>query len=84
MSLKEEIDMIKEPKRWPYYPFLPVKRRISRDMVPEVGVVYADDPTKVYQVGYYNLGTSPSDHRRYPHLQYPNVEAMVATGWIVD
>jgi hypothetical protein len=77
----EHRTMMLDPRRWPYWPWLPVKH-ITRD-VAEFGAIYADDTDegKPVRVFMRNMGTAPPEERERTFL---DVDGVLDAGWRVD
>lgn len=90
MASISDAEMLGDPSNWPFYPFLPVKRssRVAGEL-PECCTIFAGEskpkgPIKLVKKGMYSL---PKDHAEFEELEryeYPNIEAIIADGWVVD
>ena len=77
-------EFIQKPDDWPYWPFLPVKRPKDAGF-PEIGVILAIGG-KLSTVYLVNINADSLEERIKisERKEYPNVDAMLADGWIVD
>jgi hypothetical protein len=68
-----EVERLKDPRQWPLYPRIPVKR-FRKDESYEFGIVLAngDEPVPVV----FNEGVHEA--------KFESIEAMVDAGWMVD
>lgn len=77
-----EIAFIKSPESWPNWPYLPLVRGKEKGFAHwELGVIRADDPTRVYLC---NVMEARNITHETPHIQYESAEALVADSWRVD
>ena len=79
--------MMRNPREWPYWPALPVKRLPAGGGWPECGIIVeaggpfvAGGPT-VYMVNIHAPEPITPETARHT---YPSFEALVADGWVVD
>lgn len=79
-----DIEMIKDPTRWPSYPFLPVKKLNGTPTVYDFGLVHAARPTIVTEANLFRLPATYEQYKALGGKQYESIEALVADGWIVD
>lgn len=84
---QDELNMMSNPGLWPRWPWLPMKRRKVGDL-PDTGLLHADaeagKPTKLYKGNLYEgLGWFPRHDQAF-WKEYPNFDAIVADGWVVD
>lgn len=83
---------IADPGRWPYWPILPMKRRVSRDGFETVDAGYCitpDYPTVIAKGMLTNQEviaqlTAPGGYLGPRCRRYDSVDAMLADGWTVD
>ncbi len=78
----DHIQMIKTPKEWPRFPFLPLTRPKHGD--EELGVIWVREPYTVRLTNLYLRPSSEEDWRRLEACYYDSAEAMVADGWRVN
>lgn len=90
-----DVGVIAEPRRWPMWPFLPVKSRTEKDdsKFPLLGVMIDPsgvpptlhhDPFDVLVVCLYDLPTDPEQFRSLPRRKYASPVEVVRDGWTVD
>jgi hypothetical protein len=76
-----DLKMMRTPEDWPVWPRLPLKRRQGGGQPPELGflVAIAEWRTRVF---FDDMFAPITDDTRCK--DYPDLEAIVADGWIVD
>lgn len=82
-TIDENIAFIKNPERWPAYPFLPVKHRTKTDGVfPLHATIVKFFKTRVYHINMYSIDGA-TKFAELPRTEYESVEAL-AQEWEVD
>lgn len=87
--LREDLAFMKEPTRWPAWPFLPMKKPNKEQGWPDNGVLLDSGElgkgTKVEPIIYrFNIfGDVPFDRSKITK-KYDSLEAVQADGWQVD
>lgn len=80
--------LIRNPKNWQLWPFLPVKRRRLGDKhhdLPELGVLLDSPKTPITTVHLCNLyDFSDVKYAGIPTITYTGVAEMLDDGWVVD
>lgn len=80
--------LIRNPLRWPAYPFLPLVRRRGDGNMPDLGLLIAPEESVIWDLNLYSLPRSGklSDLRASSTVlaRYETVEAMLEDGWEVD
>ncbi len=82
----EELQMMKNPSRWPRWPFLPLKRR-NRDTpggFPELGRLLSTSTTDDTVEPVVYLGTLFETMQGARTIKYTDLEAIVDDDWRVD
>lgn len=81
----DDLAMVRNPGRWPCWPWLPVKRRNHSLEDKNLGLLVDDGkaPT-VYHVYLFALPKTPEAFKAAPQTRYATHEAMLADGWVVD
>jgi hypothetical protein len=74
----DDLQMIKHPKRWPVYPFLPLKRRVPNSF-PECGYLCDGFKFMVFKASMFDPVTE-----RTPTTKYNTAEEVIRDGWEVD
>jgi len=75
---EQDAEMIRDPKRWPQWPWLPLKNPRRYNSAEEAfGVLNADEPTRVELRTMYDSKTRKVE-------TYESVEAILDDGWTVD
>jgi hypothetical protein len=84
--MNEDLQMLKQPARWPCWPVLPVKRRNHNFEDKNFGVVVDDGKSlvTVYHVNLFMLPRSKKEWEAAPKTEYKSHEEMLADGWVVD
>lgn len=81
---REQRDMILHPRRWPKWPYLPMKR-VSTG---EFGTIWAGELSKhciiVRMVEYPNVPKYVQEWREVIGYQYRSVEDLLDDDWMVD
>lgn len=82
----DDAQMIRDPDRWPAWPFLPLKRRDNSLESKNLAVLCADgkDTYTLYHVYLFDLPKSPEGWKNSPQTTYASIEALLQDGWIVD
>lgn len=86
----EHVKMIQSPADWPRWPVLPLVRRpLPMDGRPSEGIIFAvkDHMTTVYYGNIVKLKGATIKEAMEScdgHHVYPDAEAIVDDGWIVD
>jgi len=82
---KSDRDFILEGK-YPYFPFLPVKRNKEGEHLPEFGFMVYGAPNKVYLMNFWGwvLGKEKVEMKDIPTARYDTVDELLADGWVVD
>ena len=81
-----DLEMMKDPYKWPCWPFLPLKRR-NHDLSSKNLGILLDDGKKtrtIYHVYLYALPTTSEGWRTAPQTIYESEEAIRQDGWVVD
>lgn len=83
---EENINMMKDPGKWECWPILPMKRVVRKSELPDSGFMLATGDPIVYLKNMYDLkgGTVKDIMKNTPSKTYPNLEAVLDDGWIVD
>lgn len=83
-ATKRDLDMMKDPRRWPAWPVLPVKRDSNGNY--QLGVIIAakGQLTWVYLCNYWGLVAKTESLKNAKILKYPSLDALLDDGWIVD
>jgi len=94
-DLKTEAEQIRDIRKWPRWPWLPMKRYHGEGL--ELGVVYADDVggendgIRVFNINIVQTSvgaaialTNGAECPWPIHKTYQDVEAMVDDGWVGD
>ena len=86
MSLTEEqqrdIDMMRDPDRWPQWPVLPVKRTdLTKDPAREVGIIGDGGGPTIHLRNLFASSTQIKDAKRMEYLDFTE---LVQDGWGVD
>ena len=76
-NTETNLDMMKNPDRWPCWPYLPLIKKAG-----DLGVLLDSDKGKIVVLA--NLFMLPKSFDQAPHLKYDSCEAIIADGWIVD
>ena len=79
-----DLAMINQPHKWPYFPFLPMKRWLQSMNVPEVGVIWSSSPTKVTFISLLDLPKTAKEFESLLGKVYTSSEEMLTDGWVVD
>lgn len=76
--------MMSNPKTWPNWPLLPVKRETANGY--EVGVIAAikGQLTWVYLCNFWGLVAKSESMKDARILKYNSLDELLAAGWIVD
>lgn len=84
---EEELDMMRDPNRWPHTTMLPLIKR-TKGAWPETGFLYqpsmqvnCPSPEPVVYLGNMFEGARPADREK---VTYASFEAIIADGWEVD
>jgi len=83
---KKDKAMMQNPRDWPLWPFLPVKREQPDSIEYEVGVMIAQKgkETTVYLVNYWALADKTAKLSEAKTIEYKNIDELLDDGWIVD
>ena len=84
-TVSDNIAMMKDPSRWPLYPFLPLKHRTRKapdGVFPLHGTMVKFLPLRVYEIGFHSMD-SETKFEQLPRIEYPNIEVL-AEEWEVD
>lgn len=76
----EDREMMLTPLRWPRWPWLPVKQPQADGSWPNIGSIYADDTEEGKPV---TVRFDPKLNPNEPKT-YPDVDALLDDGWVVD
>lgn len=83
-SMQEHRRMMEQPHRWPHRPLLCLKRYGADGRLRECGVM-CEDTTTVFQWPYTMLSPyEPLMDKDTVRYVYPDLDALMADGWIVD
>lgn len=92
----DDREFILNPVLWPRWPLLPLKRRNDKNPPFDCGLLIAVDPAKgklattvfcAYLFGLQNGKTIKElliDNPNVERIEYDNVDALLADGWVVD
>lgn len=81
---KSDRDFILEGK-YPYFPFLPVKRYKDGQRMPEVGFIFYGEFNKVYLMNLFRFWEEKEvTLESLPTVRYDTVDELLADGWVVD
>lgn len=81
----DDLTMIRNPLRWPCWPWLPLKRRNNSLEDKNLGILCADGKSlTVYHVYLFDLPKTKEEFESVPKSEYATHEAMLQDGWIVD
>lgn len=81
------LEMIKAQDEWPHWPRLPVKNKaLADDGYYKVGIIYGSIPGEPQPIVYLvNLwDDNPELILTAEKIEYPNLQAMLDAGWVVD
>ena len=93
-AVRNDLEMIQDPLRWPCWPVLPMKR--ARDGRHELGLVTADYPHVLIRVGLFEADPTKLVLHQLSNdgkvlregkditTAYTDVQALLDDGWIVD
>lgn len=88
-----DLECMGNDRRWGLWPYLPIKRTLKDQSVPEFGLLWAYDvarnkhnktPISVFGAFVYRLPPTREDFLATKKLEYANLEDLVAEGWIID
>jgi hypothetical protein len=83
MNERDDLAMMRDPDRWPVWPQLPIKR--NKDGAPlELGRLLNTSLKDDTVAPIVRLGTIFEPWSNAETIEYPDLEAVVADGWIVD
>lgn len=82
-SQLRDLDMVKDPDRWPQWPILPLKRG---DQNEEIGFLVASGIPTVYLKNIWALKPGPMRDQLegVSNLGYSTFEELISDGWRVD
>ena len=81
MSVDVESDVImRNPRRWIQYPYLPIKRYVEGQNVPEVAYLIAHNPLLIVRGNFF---TVMLEHQKVKSEEI-TIEKVLEEGWIVD
>jgi hypothetical protein len=80
---KEELDMMKNPNKWPQWPVLPLIRRTRGESPGYEGILF-DDPKVRFTVYHGNIFMDLGHLESCPQKVYASFEEILADGWAVD
>lgn len=83
---KTDIALLKDPMRWPNWPYLCMKKMGEKD--PEqFGVIMAMEGrmTTIYLINFWSMvdGTDKLTEKT-PKIEYKDLDALLNDGWVVD
>lgn len=87
--MRDDKAMMSSPDRWPRWPWLPMKRHVNGHSDLDLGLLHADafpdQPCKIYKGNLFEgkLHYFPLADQAF-WSEYPNFDAVLADGWIVD
>ena len=78
-------DLIESPERWPYRPYLPLKRMKDDGSFPDNSILIEGEGLRVFKCGILVAVDLPTKTvRLFPCSDYEDVDALLADGWQVD
>jgi hypothetical protein len=89
---EREKAMMQNPRGWPRYPILPVKKRpLQPGEWPTCGIMTSATGANVYEISIYNLETTP-DIAKWLEENVPpekihkfeSFDVAIMAGWVVD
>ncbi len=82
-SQEEELEMLKNSKKWPRWPVLPLIRHIPTDSLGYEGILF-DSPKVQFTVYHGNIFMDVWHLESCPKEVYNSFEEILAAGWEVD
>lgn len=82
----DDAAMMRNPKKWPSWPYLPVKH-LNHDLKDKnLGLLFANENCRwtVFHVYLFRLPKTIGEFMSSPKTEYGSLEALLADGWIVD
>lgn len=79
--------MMMDPDSWPCWPYLPVKRKNYSLKDKNLGLLTADggkEEKTIYHVYLFALPKTLQEFLNSPTTVYPNIDELLADGWVVD
>lgn len=84
---KEDETFIRNPVKWPMWPFLPIKRHVEGDKGPDCAFLCATSKPweRAYLENVFALkDMTPEQRKKIPFIEYDDLSALLADGWYVD
>lgn len=82
MTDTRDIDMIRDPDKWPRFPVLPVVRKQDEAVI--LCTTLEGNLEGEITLYFWNLWDTAAKLKDAKQITYPNAEAVVADGWRVD
>jgi hypothetical protein len=82
----KDLAMMSDPRLWPRWPWLPMKRhgKDGLECATLHADAYADKPNVLYTITLYEIKTYFPTPEMPKTKEYPNFAAMLQDGWEVD
>ena len=82
----KDLAMMSDPSKWPYWPWLPMKRYVAegQEMAVLHADAFADQPNPLYKVNLFAIKTYFPTEEMEKTQVYKNFDAMLVDGWKVD
>ena len=82
----EDIEMIRDPNRWPNWPFLPMKQYTNDSEYIRCRILTPAEEGgyNMYNANLFRLPDNPEELKKTFVKHYALAEAVVLDGWIVD
>ncbi len=76
--------IIRDPNKWPQWPYLPVKKHLRYEL--KCGVIIEDGAKDVtiYMTNLFNLPKTSAEFKALPQVKYNSVDELLNDGWEVD
>ena len=84
---EEDKKMMSDPKTWPNWPTLPVKRYVEHDMESGFMIAIKGKLTTVFITNPWSVWSGETSIKKAlngPKKEYGSVDEIIADGWIVD
>jgi hypothetical protein len=80
------------PRLWPHFPFLPVRRQMSGSGQRQLGLLYDARlvsgtygfSATVFLVNFFDVPPTEAEFLTRPRYVYDTLEELAADGWVVD
>lgn len=73
-----DVEFMKDPDKWPYWPVLPLKRYVNNNL--ECGLIFASGEPKIFLTNVF----AGKNLEEVDTISYESYEALTGAGWMID